>query len=190
MALLDIVPVNFPALLGLDVLEFEQKYTYYVTNRLVHLDILSNAGEPLRFEDRWHVPLTRHDGHLYARMNFPVVIFYTTKQLLRLHRQFAHSSAEKLYNLLKIAGLDAVGRQTLEKLEGRVSRYEPCQRIRNAQRRFRVTLGQEIVRFNAEAYIDIIYLDSRPVLHIVDSATRFSAARFLPKFPRNLCGRK
>ena len=42
-------------------------------------------------------------------------------------------------------------------------------------------IGHKNFRFNARVYIDITYLDGRPVPHIVDGATRFSAARFLPK---------
>ena len=114
-------------------------------------------------------------------MCFTNYTFYTTAQLQKFHRQFAHPSAGTLYNLLKKAGLEAVDAKTMEQLEDIVSRCEPCQRIRNAPLRFRVSMGHEDVRFNARAYIDIMYLDGRPVLHIVDEATRFSAARFLPK---------
>ena len=37
---------------------------------------------------------------------------------------------------------------------------------------------RENIRFNAIAYIDSMYLDGKPALHIVDEATRFSVARF------------
>ena len=37
------------------------------------------------------------------------------------------------------------------------------------------------MRFNAFAHIHMMYLDGRPVLYIAYEATRFSAARFLPK---------
>ena len=42
-------------------------------------------------------------------------------------------------------------------------------------------MGHDNVRFNARAFIDIMYLDGKPALHIVDEATRFLAARFLSK---------
>ena len=42
-------------------------------------------------------------------------------------------------------------------------------------------MGHENVRHNARACTDVMYLDGKPVLHIVDEATRFSAARFLPR---------
>ena len=94
--LMDIVPVDIPALLGLDVLDGESLYADNVTNRLVHRCILSRPGEPLEYEDRWSVPLSRHDNHLYAQMEFPDCTFYNIAQLKNMHRQFAHPSAEKL----------------------------------------------------------------------------------------------
>ncbi len=68
---------------------------------------------------------------------------------------------------------------THELLEDIVASCEPYQCISNAQRRFRVTIGRENVRFNAEVYIDIMYIDGGPVLHIVDAATPFSATFLL-----------
>ena len=130
--LMDIVPVHIPALLGLGVLDGECLYADNVTNRLVHRHVLSRTGEQLQYEDLWSVPLTRHQGHLYARMDFPHCMFYTTAQLKKLHRQFADPSADKLYNLLKIAGLEAVDSSTLEEIEKIVAACEPCQRINNA----------------------------------------------------------
>ena len=179
--LMDIVPVDIPALLGLDVLDSESLYADNVTNRLVHRCVLSLPGEPSEYEDRWSAPLSRHDNHLYAQMEFPDYTFYTIAQLKKMHQQFAHPSAEKLYNLLKTAGTEAFDNSTLTELEKIVAACEPCQKIKNAPLRFRVLLGHANVRFNAKSFIDIMYLDGRPVLHIVDEATRFSAARFVPK---------
>lgn len=34
--------------------------------------------------------------------------------------------------------------------------------------------------FNHSIYVDILYIDETPVIHVVDEATRFQAARFLP----------
>ena len=42
-------------------------------------------------------------------------------------------------------------------------------------------MSHEDIRFNAHAYIGIMYLDGKPVLHIVDEETRLSAARLLTK---------
>lgn len=179
--LMDIVPVDIPALMGLDVLDSESLYADNVTNRLVHRFVLSSPGQAVRFQDVWHVPLLRYDGHLYAQMEFPTHTFYTSQQFRKFHKQFAHPSAAKLYNLLKRAGLESVDSKTLEQLKDIAAKCEPPQKIRNAPRRFRLCIGQEHVRFNARIYMDIMYIDGRPVLHIVGEATRFSAARFLPR---------
>ena len=61
------------------------------------------------------------------------------------------------------------------------ARCKPCERINNASVRFHISMGHENVRFNARAYIEIIYLHGKPALNIVDKATRFSAARFLTR---------
>ena len=37
------------------------------------------------------------------------------------------------------------------------------------------------VSFNSVVYMDIAYLDGKPVLHLVDDATRLSAAKFLAR---------
>ena len=101
LVLVDIVPVDVPELLGLFVLDSKQLYACNVTNRLVLCAVLPRPGEPLQYEDKWSVPLTRQNGHLYALMDFMHYTFYTTAQLHKLHRRFAHPSAGKLYNLLK-----------------------------------------------------------------------------------------
>ena len=179
--LMDIVTVDIPALLEVDVLDGETLCAENVTNRLVHRQILSGPEELLKYEDTSNVPVIRYKGHLYARMNFPRCSFYTSAQLNKMHRHFGHPSADKLFNLLKIAGTEAVDSSTREELEKIVATCEPCQRIKNAPLRFRTSMGHANIRFNARAYIEIMYLDGRPVLHVVDEATRSSAARFLPK---------
>ena len=80
----------------------------------------------------------------------------------------------KLYNLLRRAGIKPVSARTLERLNEIVFRCETLQRIRNATTRFKVSIGYEDTRFNAQAYIDITFFDGRSVLHIDDDANRFS----------------
>ena len=94
--LMDIVPVNIPALLRLDVLDFESLYANNVTNCLVHRQVTSRPSAELAVRDTWSVPIFHHHGHLYAKMSLPPTNFYTTAQLNKLHKQFAHPSATKL----------------------------------------------------------------------------------------------
>ena len=48
-----------------------------------------------------------------------------------MHRNFAHPSAEKFYNLLKKAGLEPVEKSTLEDLESIDVMCEPCRNKQN-----------------------------------------------------------
>ncbi len=54
-----------------------------------------------------------------------------------------------------------------------------CQANDPAPRRFKFTLRDDH-EFNYEILVDVMYLDSKPVLQVVDSATAFNGARFLP----------
>ena len=104
-----------------------------VNNRLV----CSSVGpQPVA---HWTVQLTRHQGHVYAEMVFPQHVFYTEKQLAKLHRQFAHASLGKIFNLLKRAGREHVTQETLDILRDIQARCDPCQRVARGLHRFRVS---------------------------------------------------
>ena len=137
--LLDVVDVDIPALIGLDVLDGHCLMVDNISNRLWNRVIISE--DPLEFVDKWWVPLIRDQHHLYGHLHIATSTFYTTQQLCKLHRQLAHPSPVKLYNLLKRAGLKAVDSNTLHQLEKIVEQCDPCQKNKNAQYRFRVTLG-------------------------------------------------
>ena len=103
-------------------------------------------------------------GHLYVPLSRPIHLFYTMKHLRKLHKQFAHTPATKLYDLLKTSGAKAVTLKTPEKLEYLVSICEPCQKIKTAPKRYYATMGAKNTRFNAKVYIDFIYIEGASVL--------------------------
>jgi hypothetical protein len=53
-----------------------------------------------------------------------------------------------------------------------------CQIYKKSPGRFKFTLKDDY-KFNYSVIIDIIYLNGKPILQIVDSITAFRAARFL-----------
>ena len=110
---------------------------------------------------------------------------FTRSQLGKLHKQFFHPSAEKLFNLLKKARLEETTAEALRILQDLSKRCDPCKRIHTAPTRFRVSFGAENGRFNERVLLDIVTIDGKPVLHIVDEGTRFSAARFVPDVSTN-----
>ena len=129
----------------------------------------------------WLDPLKRVDVHVYVEMVLPTYMFYTIQQLEKLHRLFAHPSADKLYKLLKRAGREHVTTETLKTLKKLQQRFKTCQRVANAPSHFKVSLGNEDTRFNRRVFIDIVYIDGREVLHVVDEATHMSAVGFISK---------
>ena len=54
-----------------------------------------------------------------------------------------------------------------------------CRRNQTKPRRFKLTVGTEEFRFNHTVLIDTMYIDSKPVLHLVDESTHYVAACFL-----------
>ena len=101
--LLYVVDVDIPPLIGLDVLDSNCLMVDNISNRLWHRTIISN--DLLEIVDKWWVPHVRDQHHLYVHLHVPMTTFYTTQQPRKLHRQFAHPSLVKLYNLLWKAGL-------------------------------------------------------------------------------------
>ncbi|KAM4065967.1 HHT1, Histones H3 and H4 [Hirsutella rhossiliensis] len=81
--------------------------------------------------------------------------FLTETEIRTLHRRFGHPAVPRLHHLLKQAG--------------------------HTPRRFKFTLNDD-QEFNYEIIVDVMHLGTpqRPVLHVVDSATAFQGARFLP----------
>lgn len=113
-------------------------------------------------------------------MGFDHSSHFTRAQLTKMHRQFFHPSSEKLFKLLKRAQPGDATPETLKTLDDINKRCGPCQRIQNGPVRFRVSFGAENVCFNERILMDVMYIDGKPVLHIVDDGTHFGAARFLP----------
>jgi len=89
-----------------------------------------------------------------------------------LHHRFGHPSAEKLYRVLERSGHDNVNRKAIDHLNKYCS-Y--CQKYRRSPGRFKFTLYKDL-DFNHSVYIDIMYINSSPVLYIIDKATHYQTA--------------
>lgn len=148
------------------------------------------------------MPVHRYRGHAWIRIlddPFPTILeptifnelstyaaesFLTEIQLRRLHRRFGHPSASKLISLLKRAGYaNNIDKESIERL----TRYcVMCQKHGKSPGRFKFTLKDDNQQFNYCVVVDILYLEDpkiksrqRPVLHVVDEATRYQAALWL-----------
>lgn len=98
--------------------------------------------------------------------------FLTEIELRRLHRRFGHPSVRRLQNIL-----DRAGHTTDPHILHELTRYcDQCQRHGRSPGRFAFTIKDDVT-FNFNLIIDILYINSKPVLHVMDEATRFQAGR-------------
>lgn len=166
-----VVEVDTPFLLCLA--DMDKLGVYYDNTR----DVLVTSTK--------EVPVFRRFGHAFLLSNSSLQsyligsfdqnpCYLTEAELRRLHRRFGHPSAKRLEKLLTRAGHD-IDKKSLEYL----TKYcHFCQKHGKSPGRFRFTLRDD-VEFNFNIIVDIFYINSRPVLHIVDESTRFSAGKFL-----------
>ncbi|SLM40545.1 hypothetical protein SS1G_12712 [Lasallia pustulata] len=108
------------------------------------------------------VPVTHQFGHLFLLWEESLQLFIANSfDLNPLLEQSGHG--------------DNLNKKTLEHLTKYCS-Y--CQKHGKLPGRFKFTL-QDDVNFNYSIIVDIMYIDNSPILHIVDEATRFQAAKWL-----------
>lgn len=124
-------------------------------------------------------PMQRNFGHPILIWSRNLVCFFNISELNRLHRRFGHPAAEKLHNLLRRARPTDVTRNTLRHLKQIARECNLCQFQTARPHRFKFTIRDD-KQFNQSIYVDIMTLERKPVLHIVDEATRYQAARWLP----------
>ncbi|KAM4067357.1 DUF1421 multi-domain protein [Hirsutella rhossiliensis] len=116
---------------------------------------LNNVTNELICGDK-RIPIVRKWGHpwFFLRKDEAAIAFLSEAELRRLHTRFGHPNRD----------------------DPKILSF--CQIKADAPRRFKFTL-KDNCDFNYELIVDVMHLDSRPVLHAVDLATSFQAGRFL-----------
>ena len=164
----DVVNSDVPLLIGLDLLDKYGIFINTITNRL-HCPQL-----------QLQTPLVRKNGHVYLEWPKHQRVFFTIPELLRLHRGFSHPATDKLFNLLRMARPYETNQETKHVLDKIKQACDTCQRLGPTPIRFKASIPTEdSVKFGEELSMDLMFLDGKALLHIVDTATRFSAATFL-----------
>lgn len=122
-------------------------------------------------------PTVRQGGHPWIMVDRDMAIAcnLTEGELRQLHRRFGHPSVQKLTDILKGAGEDFHP----EAIKAINKFCHQCQIHAKGPGRFRFNLKDDKIDFNAEVIVDIVYIAGHQVLHVVDSATSFQAARIL-----------
>jgi hypothetical protein len=85
----DVVQADIPLLMGLDLMDEVGVLSDNTTNQLMNPTGL------------WSIPVVRKFGHAY--IEWPAEVMYTETEVRRLHSSFYHTSADKLFNLIRRA---------------------------------------------------------------------------------------
>ncbi|KAJ5379608.1 hypothetical protein N7509_012727 [Penicillium cosmopolitanum] len=138
---------------------------------------LRNKKNVLERGDK-RVPIVRKWGHPWMLLhNLEEIAAWshlTETELRQLHRRFGHPSVRRLTRILQRAGHD-VNSQCVDYL---TKFCHHCQMKGKSPGRFKFTLKDDY-EFNYSVIVDVLYLEGKPVLQVIDAATSFGAARFL-----------
>ena len=166
----DVVSTDVSLLIGLDLLDKYGMFVNTITNRL---------NCPHR---QLSISRIRKNGYVYLEWPKRDHIFFSSPELLRLHRGFSHPATDKLYNVLRMARPYETNPDTKQVLDQIKQACDTYQRLGPTLIRLKTSLPTEdSAKFGEELSMDLMFLDGKALLHIFDSATRFSSAAFLDK---------
>lgn len=132
---------------------------------------LANRRHKLAFENFFLI-------HRWSTRDMPYAL-YTETDLRRIHRGFGHPSVKSTEKLLRRASIGQLPKSVITAMEKVNNSCKVCNKHASKPRRFKLTLGTEEIRFNNRVYVDTMFINSRPVIHLVDEGTHFAATCFL-----------
>ena len=175
----DVISADVPFLIGMDAMDANRVQVLSIDNKLEHIPLDPNALG-------WQLPLARKHGHIclpFLPIRDECVSYYTRTHLERLHRSMYHPSAEKMLELLRRADPDKLEPETRSVLQDISRSCHACQAYSPPPLAFKVSMPGD-QRFNRSLRLDLFFINdggvSYPALHVVDTATHFQAAVFLP----------
>ena len=171
-----IVPADVPFLLCLqDMNQLQVKYDNLenvLIQRSIRTPVVVAFGHPWMLLDSVQALVASSQQELKPRSD--ITCHLTDVELRQLHRRFGHPSAGRLYRILTRAG-----HHTRHDILARLTKFcAECQLHGKSPGRFKFTLKEDR-DFNHSVYMDVLFIDGKPVLQVVDEATVFQAARFL-----------
>ena len=165
---IDVVRANVPFLLELDLLDKLQLYLDTTRNVLI-----SSPGNI-------SLPVVRKSGHVYLEWKREDAVLFSRSELIKLHRGFRYPTDIKLLNLIIKARLHEATEATTKVLKAISKSCNTCQMLGSQPTRFKTTLPTlKDVKLGREISMDLMFTEGKAILHIVDTAIRFSSAIFL-----------
>lgn len=118
----------------------------------------------------------------YHAFNNRFYVHCTRSKLEKLHCQFRHPAAYKLFNFIKRKDASKATPEVLKMLKDIDNKGALWQRIRRTPTIFKVSFSAKTCRFNERVMMDLMWIGTFPraALQIVDDDTRFSEATLFP----------
>lgn len=114
--------------------------------------------------------------HLYAEWSPSV--YYTQTELRRIHRHFHYPNTGKLLNLIHRRVKQQATAGLRSQLAHVLGTCVICQSLARESGLFHVSIPNEDCTLNRLISLDVMKIEKKSVLHIVDRDTRFRAATF------------
>lgn len=166
-------------------LSFNADIIHVVSEVLFGLDAMISAGLALKLgllvirnrAQGWLFDMILKNGRLF--LEFPTMhICFTKDEPVKLYYDFHRPSTGKLLSLLKRSHPNQANK-TLNSIIIEISKAcETCQEFSTNPICFRAQVPPDKIVFNYELAMDLLCLESVPILHVVDIHTNFQSAMF------------
>ena len=178
-----VVSCNVPLLLSRDSLKTAGASLDFSSDNLT----IFGQSVPLLVSESGHycLPLTRPLDEPHSPETQTVMFSHPfdygdleecEKKVVKLHKQFAHPSADRLRTLMSQAGVDNKG--VLKLVDTVTQNCDVCRRFKKTPSR--PVVGMSLASdFNETVAMDLKTFNSGYMLHMIDHATRFSQSCFI-----------
>lgn len=90
-----------------------------------------------------------------------------------------HPSSERLFELIARSDPTKATKSVRQLIESLTSACSTCQSFRSAPLRFKASIPKNNLIFNHTISIDLVWLNDKPVIHVIDEQTKFRNAVFI-----------
>lgn len=163
---IDVVHVDIPLIIGLDILKSQKLLVNYVGNTLVYCN------------EKTIRPITFKHGHVFVESDQSELLF-TREELTILNLHFMHPSASRLFRLISRADPIKANPSVQRLVEEISAACKDCKSFKSSPLRFKAAIPDDQIIFNHTVSVDLVWLYEKPALHVIDEQTGFRNACFL-----------
>ena len=97
----------------------------------------------------------------------------------KLHGELGHDTTKSLVSVLGKASYGKLDKSVREGLDKIIGKFDSCRKCKPKPSNFKVYFPESEIYFNHEIEVDLMWVDSHPVLNVINSGTRYSVVTFL-----------